>query len=223
MLLVDRRRPASFDACLAALRAVAPAAAAKARFLECDVASPDLAAAIDAALADAARTDVARAEAAPRDALFSTRRDMLGDPPPQAAGRTGDCGGGGGDGGGGSRDGVSFGGGDAGNDGGVSVLGLHACGALTDAVLRLASARGALCAVMPCCYTGTAAGAPPGVRRALGVAAAADVDRSYRLQAQGYSVDWAAIPKRITPMNRILIAVPVSGWEPPHLRGGGKA
>ena len=51
-------------------------------------------------------------------------------------------------------------------------------------------------------------GVPLGVRRALGVALAADVDRSYRLEQSGYHVDWSAIPREITPLNRILIALP---------------
>ena len=106
------------------------------------------------------------------------------------------------------------------------VISTHACGALTDRVLELAasntindppadgdntantntqSARAAAVAVMPCCYTGTSQGAPYGIQRALGVAWAADIQRSYYLKAQGYHADFATIPRDITPMNRILI------------------
>jgi hypothetical protein len=90
------------------------------------------------------------------------------------------------------------------------VVGIHACGEVTDVVLDLAVRLGAPVAVMPCCYTGTSAGVPFGVRRALGVGMAADVGRSFRMQAHGYHVDWAAIPSQITPMNRIIIGEPQS-------------
>ncbi|KAL7473050.1 hypothetical protein ACHAXS_013422 [Conticribra weissflogii] len=87
------------------------------------------------------------------------------------------------------------------------VISTHACGSLTDGVLRHAvDSRVASIAVMPCCYTGTDSGTPYGVRRILGVAMAADVRRSFYLQENDYHVDFAAIPKSITPMNRILVA-----------------
>ena len=84
----------------------------------------------------------------------------------------------------------------------------HACGALTDKVLHFASTINASSiAVMPCCYTGTAEGAPYGVKRMLGVSLAADMRRSFALQECGnYHVDFASIPKSITPMNRIIVA-----------------
>ena len=109
------------------------------------------------------------------------------------------------------------------------VISTHACGSLTDRVLELASnsmshtaskdntdtpddnrknqvaAKATAVAVMPCCYTGTSQGAPFGIQRALGVAWAADIQRSYYLQSKGYHVDYANIPREITPMNRILI------------------
>ena len=62
---------------------------------------------------------------------------------------------------------------------------------------------------MPCCYGRTADDAPQGVRQHLGKEMAADVGRSFRLQAAGYRVDWDHVPAAITPMNRILI-----GWHP---------
>jgi len=101
------------------------------------------------------------------------------------------------------------------------VISTHACGALTDRVLELAAShntaiqdtntnpqsatKAAAVAVMPCCYTGTSQGAPYGIQRALGVAWAADIQRSYYLKSQGYHTDFATIPREITPMNRILI------------------
>lgn len=93
----------------------------------------------------------------------------------------------------------------------VGVLAVHACGSLTDTILDEAVACDAALAAMPCCYTGTAKGAPAGVRRALGVSAAADVMRSFKLQGAGYHVDWAAIPRAVTPLNRILVGDPPRG------------
>lgn len=86
------------------------------------------------------------------------------------------------------------------------VISTHACGSLTDQVLDLGTnLPAAAVAVMPCCYTGTSKGTPYGVQRALGVAWAADIQRSFRLQERGYHCDFATIPKEITPMNRILL------------------
>ncbi|GAX84035.1 hypothetical protein CEUSTIGMA_g11459.t1 [Chlamydomonas eustigma] len=87
-----------------------------------------------------------------------------------------------------------------------SIIALHACGILTDTVLALAVSLKAPVAVLPCCYTGTAKSVPLGVRRAMGVELASDVDRSYRMEAAGYVVDWSAIPGVVTCANRILIA-----------------
>ncbi len=92
---------------------------------------------------------------------------------------------------------------------GAGVIGVHACGLLTDGVLDLALAAGGPVAVMPCCYP-KPRGVPPGVKEALGGPLAVDVHRSYRLQAAGLRVDWASIPSAITPMSRVLI-----GWRAP--------
>lgn len=87
------------------------------------------------------------------------------------------------------------------------VVATHACGALTDRALEHAVGIGAAAvAAMPCCYTGTDGGAPYGVRRLLGPGLAADVRRSFYLQERGYLADFAAIPRAVTPMNRILVA-----------------
>ena len=47
------------------------------------------------------------------------------------------------------------------------------------------------------------------MHKALGRALATDIHRTYRLEAAGYQVDWSAIPRAITPMNRIMVA-----WYP---------
>lgn len=83
----------------------------------------------------------------------------------------------------------------------------HACGSLTDDVLKFAvSSHACGIAVMPCCYTGTDKGAPYGIKRALGVSWAADIRRSFYLQEEhGYHSDFSNIPSEITPMNRIIV------------------
>jgi hypothetical protein len=89
----------------------------------------------------------------------------------------------------------------------ASLLAVHACGPRTDTCLDLAVERRLPIAVMPCCYPDSRP-LPPGLGEALGVPTATDVDRTYRLRAQGYAVRWTAIPAAVTPMNRILIAHP---------------
>jgi hypothetical protein len=89
------------------------------------------------------------------------------------------------------------------------VIATHACGSMTDNVLELAvSLRACGIAVLPCCYTGTASNrhtVPYGVTRALGVAWAADLRRSWFLASHDYHVDFACIPSEITPLNRIIL------------------
>lgn len=87
------------------------------------------------------------------------------------------------------------------------VISTHACGSLTDKVLKYAmDIKASSIAVMPCCYTGTDSGVPYGIRRMLGVSLSADVQRSFYLAEYDYHVDFAAIPRAITPMNRIIVA-----------------
>ena len=91
---------------------------------------------------------------------------------------------------------------------GAHVLGVHACGPMTDRVLDAALARRARAiAVMPCCYGRACPDAPPALREALGADVACDVHRSYRLEQEGYRVHWARIPAAITPMHRVVIGV----------------
>jgi hypothetical protein len=182
--LVDARRPNSFDAILAAVTDVAPWAAAKVHFLEQNLyGSPP-----------------------------SCRPGGRQAPPAGAAARA--------DGGWLPMDGSWPADLPAADDGGGLVLpaalrgrecgfvAVHACGRATDRCLSIAAAAGGPVAAMPCCYTGCGQAAPYGVRRMLGKGAAADVDRAYALERAGYAVDFAAIPRAVTPMNRILVAVP---------------
>ena len=91
-----------------------------------------------------------------------------------------------------------------------AVLGVHACGLLTDRCLDFALDRGLPVAVMPCCYPYQRCPAPASVRQALGGELAFDVDRTYRLESRGHAVRWRYVPKAITPMNRILIGNPTA-------------
>jgi hypothetical protein len=92
---------------------------------------------------------------------------------------------------------------------GSAVVCVHGCKSLTDIILQAAiEARVESMACMPCCYGHSAAAerAPPALRRSLGVALAADIERTYLLEGAGYGVHWRYIPSAITPMNRILTA-----------------
>lgn len=91
---------------------------------------------------------------------------------------------------------------------GTSVIAVHACGVRTDRALDAALALRAPVAVMPCCYAQTARIAPRSLRDALGGRLATDVARTYRLEEAGYHTAWAAIPRAITPMNRVLLGRP---------------
>ena len=87
------------------------------------------------------------------------------------------------------------------------IISTHACGSLTDDVIRYGiESKAASISVMPCCYTGTAKGTPYGVQRMFGISASADISRSFFLHDNGYHVDFAAIPQAITPMNRLIVA-----------------
>jgi len=89
---------------------------------------------------------------------------------------------------------------------GTHSLAVHACSLATDRCIDLAIELGGAIAAMPCCYQNTGRDGPIGIRSALGGQLATDIDRSYRLHAAGYRVDWAWVPPTLTPMNRILVA-----------------
>lgn len=89
------------------------------------------------------------------------------------------------------------------------VVSSHACGALTDAVLRLASDARARVAVLPCCHD--VESCDPGVLTGwLDVPLAIDVTRAARLEARGYQVRTSSIPASITPKNRLLLGTPLA-------------
>ena len=85
---------------------------------------------------------------------------------------------------------------------------IQACGGLTDTCIELALEGGGPFAVMPCCRAKARNRAPRGLRQALGEDVAYDVDRTYAIERRGYNVRWREIPAAVTPMNRVLIAVP---------------
>jgi len=87
------------------------------------------------------------------------------------------------------------------------VVSSHACGRLTDVVLERASAAGARVAVLPCCHdldTCDAGGLEGWVDGAMAV----DIVRATRLREKGYRVWTLAIPREITPKNRLLLGAP---------------
>lgn len=90
---------------------------------------------------------------------------------------------------------------------GASVVAVHACGAQTDRALETAVTLGGSVALMPCCYHRTADRAPRAVRDALPADLATDIDRTYRLEAAGYDVDWTGVPPAITACHRILVGI----------------
>jgi hypothetical protein len=87
------------------------------------------------------------------------------------------------------------------------VVSVHACGGLTDVVLRLAMSARARVAVLPCCHdvdvcdTGALSGW-------LDHALAIDVVRARRLASEGYDIWTQHIPQDITPKNRLLMGAP---------------
>jgi len=92
---------------------------------------------------------------------------------------------------------------------GAAVVGVHACGPRTDRTIKSALACGGPVAVMPCCHhTSSYHHRPTAFDEMLGPDVAIDIDRTYRLEGAGYTVEWTAIPRVITPKNRIIIGRP---------------
>ncbi|MCA9793905.1 MAG: class I SAM-dependent methyltransferase [Candidatus Eremiobacteraeota bacterium] len=91
---------------------------------------------------------------------------------------------------------------------GTALVAVHACGTRTDRCVELGLRLGGPMALVPCCYAGTGQAGPRAVRQALGVELASDIERTYRLEAAGFRVEWSAIAAALTPMNRVLIALP---------------
>jgi 16S rRNA G527 N7-methylase RsmG len=91
---------------------------------------------------------------------------------------------------------------------GAGIFGVHACGVLSDRAIDLAIKKKSTVALLPCCYAQTAQDAPRALREWLGAEMTTDVHRTYRLEDAGYDVVWTAIPRVITPKNRVILARP---------------
>jgi hypothetical protein len=81
----------------------------------------------------------------------------------------------------------------------------HACGSLTDDVIRRATGAGARVVVLPCCHD-KLRNDQGGLGGWLDAALAIDVTRAARLRGHGYTVHTQTIPAAITPKNRLLLA-----------------
>lgn len=84
------------------------------------------------------------------------------------------------------------------------VVSVHACGALTDAVLAAAIAAQARVAVLPCCHEVVRSPLDGWLDGPLAI----DVARAQRLVAAGYAVLTQSIDPAITPKNRLLLGAP---------------
>lgn len=87
------------------------------------------------------------------------------------------------------------------------VVSVHACGALTDVVLRRAIAARAHVAVMPCCHDASSCDTG-GLTGFLSIPLAIDATRAVHLRSAGYDVHTQTIPEEITPHNRLILGVP---------------
>ncbi len=90
---------------------------------------------------------------------------------------------------------------------GAALIGVHACGPLTDEVLDKAIAGRHRVAVLPCCHSDEKCDTGD-LRGWLPTGLAVDATRAARLRAAGFAVHTTTIPDDITPENRLLIAVP---------------
>jgi hypothetical protein len=86
------------------------------------------------------------------------------------------------------------------------VVSAHACGSLTDVILDLAMGASARISVLPCCHQAQVSDLG-GLCGWLDSSLAIDVTRAHRLIRAGYTVYTQTIPRRITPKNRLLLAV----------------
>jgi hypothetical protein len=87
------------------------------------------------------------------------------------------------------------------------VVSCHACGALTDTVLALATSARARVAVLPCCHDLDSCD-PGSLAGWMDPSLAIDAMRATRLEQQGYRVRTQTIPAAITPKNRLLLGEP---------------
>ena len=95
-----------------------------------------------------------------------------------------------------------------------SIMAIHACGIRTDRALEMAQKYRQPIAVMPCCYSPKKYANRFAVYdEYMPVELAMDIDRSYRMRDARFDVKWSMIPRAITPMNRIIFALPIETPE----------
>lgn len=87
------------------------------------------------------------------------------------------------------------------------LLGIHACGGLTDTVLDRAIATRSRVAVLPCCHS-KAKLDDGGLVGWMDHDVAVDATRAQRLRHAGFDVFTTTIDPAITPKNRLLLASP---------------
>jgi hypothetical protein len=87
------------------------------------------------------------------------------------------------------------------------VVSVHACGALSDVVLRRALEARAHVALLPCCHDAASCDTG-GLLGFLPLPLAIDATRVARLRAAGYDVVTQTIPAAITPHNRLILGLP---------------
>jgi hypothetical protein len=96
----------------------------------------------------------------------------------------------------------------------IVIIGIHACGSLTDAILERAVGSKAPVAVIPCCYNSGmkkySLSNPPDSRLLLYLRPEDyyDTVRLQFLTEQGYTTQFLTIDQKITPMNNVLIGIP---------------
>lgn len=92
---------------------------------------------------------------------------------------------------------------------GAGVVAVHACGPRTDRAIKSAIRCGGPVAVMPCCHsTSSYHHRPTAFDEAISTELSIDIDRTYRLEGAGYAAEWTAIPRAISPRNRIIVGRP---------------
>ena len=89
------------------------------------------------------------------------------------------------------------------------VVSVHACGSITDQVLKRAVESGARVAVLPCCHDAKQCDTL-GLEAWMDVSLAIDTARVLYLRQNGYRTLTKTIPFDITPKNRLLMGEPLS-------------
>lgn len=102
------------------------------------------------------------------------------------------------------------------------VVSVHACGLLSDVVIRRALEAEAAVALLPCCHDARTCDAGD-LLGFLPLPLAVDATRVARLRAAGYGVITQTIPAEITPHNRLIIGLPRPGARHHEDDPGGRA